>query len=240
MKVTLSQLITDLHIGDELFWEPIRLAPASAWSGHLAIAFWLTKVLQPRIFVELGTHTGNSYSAVCQAISTFGLPTRAFAVDTWKGDEHSGFYDERVIQELEAHNESHFAGFSKLLRRTFDEARPYFPENGIDLLHIDGLHTYEAVKHDFETWKSALSDRAVVLFHDVNVREMQFGVWKLWLELSDSYPSFEFHHCQGLGVLGVGRSQCEILSRLFDLGSDPESAALVRRIFASRGELFRS
>jgi GT2 family glycosyltransferase len=189
--------------------------------------------------VELGTHSGNSYSAFCQAIAQFNLPTRAFAVDTWLGDEHAEFYDEVIFSELHSFNERHFAGFSKLLRATFDEARNYFAEASIDLLHIDGLHTYEAVKHDFETWRNALSASGVVVFHDINVREREFGVWKLWQELQESYPSFEFHHSEGLGILGVGSSQPRLLKRLFELGEDPHSAALVCHLFAARGEVFK-
>jgi GT2 family glycosyltransferase len=240
MKLTLTQLITDLQIGDELFWEPLRLARPGSWSGHIPAAFWLTKIVTPRVFVELGTHAGNSYSAFCQAVSLLGLATQAFAIDTWQGDEHAGFYSEDVYREFNSFNESHFATFSKLLRTTFDDARACFDEGSIDLLHIDGLHSYEAVEHDFANWKGALSDRAVVIFHDTNVRERNFGVWKLWLELAESYPSFEFHHSEGLGVLGVGGNQPRTLRRLFELRSDPESAAIVRRFFAARGELYRT
>jgi GT2 family glycosyltransferase len=239
-RSTLNQIIECLEIGDELFWEPSRQVIPGVWTGHLAIAFWLIKAARPAMFVELGTHSGNSYAAFCQAIAQMGLATRAFAVDTWRGDEHSGLYGEEVFRALQAFNESHFGAFSKLLRTTFDEARGYFPDSSVDLLHIDGLHTYEAVKHDFETWKSALSPDAVVVFHDTNVREREFRVWKLWQELAEIYPSFEFHHSEGLGVLGVGESQPRLLRRLFELGRQPQSAATVRGIFASRGEAFVS
>src|SRR5271165_5014653 len=235
----IAVILEALEIGDELYWEPSRQV-ISAWPGHVATAFWLVKATRPTMFVELGTHNGYSYSAFCQAIAQLGLSARAFAVDTWHGDEHSGQYGEEVFEELRAFNESHFAGFSKLLRSTFDEARSYFPDTSIDLLHIDGLHTYEAVKHDFDTWKSALSASAVVVFHDTNVRERDFGVWKLWQELAEIYPSFEFHHSEGLGVLGVGETQPRLLRRLFEIGSDPQSTAIVRLIFASRGETFRN
>jgi len=236
-----SRVLELLEIGDELFWEPARQTTSGwAWTGHLAIAFWLIKAARPSMFVELGTHGGNSYSAFCQAIAHFGLHARAFAVDTWRGDAQAGLYGEEVFEELHAFNENHFRGFSRLLRTTFDQARSYFAESSIDLLHIDGLHTYDAVKHDFDTWKSALSASAIVVFHDTNVRERDFGVWKLWQELTQFYPSFEFHHSEGLGVLGFGQQQAPLMKRLFELGGDSQSAAAIRRIFASRGDTFRS
>jgi GT2 family glycosyltransferase/SAM-dependent methyltransferase/glycosyltransferase involved in cell wall biosynthesis len=235
----ISQVLADLQIGDELFWEPVRIVPPEPWVGHIPFAFWLVKALRPEMFVELGTHSGNSFSAFCQAIASLAIPGRAFAVDTWKGDEHAGRYGEEVFADLVAFNNAHYVGFATLLRTTFDDARRYFADGSIDLLHIDGLHSYEAVQHDFEHWRSALSRRAVVVFHDINVREHDFGVWKLWHELSHRYPSFQFDHSYGLGVLGVGEHQTALLQRLFELGTNQQVALEVRRWFSSRGVSFQ-
>jgi GT2 family glycosyltransferase len=235
----MNQVLSELEIGEELFWEPVRLVPPEPWVGHIPFAFWLVKALRPEMFVELGTHSGNSFSAFCQAIASFGIPGRAFAIDTWKGDEHSGNYGEEVFEDLTAFNNAHYLGFATLLRTTFDDARAYFADASIDLLHIDGMHSYEAVRHDFEHWRSALSQRSVVIFHDINVRERGFGVWRLWRELSLQYPAFQFDHSHGLGLLGVGPEQVPILRRLYEMGRDHQAAAGVRRWFASHGVTFQ-
>ena len=120
-----------------------------------------------------------------------------------------------MLENLRAHHDPLYGSFSRLIQSTFDEALAYFADGTIDLLHIDGYHTYDAVKHDFENWLPKLSERAIVVFHDVNVREREFGVWRLWEELSERYPSFTFLHGHGLGVLGVGRSLPDPVQPLF-------------------------
>ncbi|CAG9255576.1 hypothetical protein PUN4_240021 [Paraburkholderia unamae] len=219
---------------DSIFRTPHLLGKASAWWAHVPFAFWIVSACRPRLLVELGTHNGVSYAAFCEAVSRERLATRCFAVDTWQGDEHAGNYGEQIYNELRGFHDKHYADFSELLRCTFDEATDHFADGSIDLLHIDGLHTYEAVKHDFERWRSKLSDRAVVLFHDTNVHERNFGVYQLFAELRSRYPSFEFLHGYGLGVVAVGEHAPETVRALCELSSPSEIHA-IRERFAHLG-----
>ena len=214
------------------FWPPLHLVE-SAWLKHGPFAFWLTEVLQPRILVELGTHNGFSYLSFCQAVRRLKAETSCFAVDTWTGDDHAGHYGEDVFARLNATNEENYPRFSHLIRDLFDDALPRFSDGTIDLLHIDGRHTYKDVLHDYETWHPKLSERAVVLFHDTRVRERDFGVWQLWAELSRQYPGFEFEHGHGLGVLAVGHSIPAGLRDLIE--ATPEERTAIRTVYARLG-----
>lgn len=191
-------------------FRPNHLKDPNAWIGHTPFAYWVIEKLRPKVFVELGTHSGNSYFSFCQSIQENQSGTKAFAVDTWEGDTHAGFYGEQVFNSVEQAN-LQYKSFSTLLRTTFDSAAGYFDNGSVDLLHIDGLHTYEAVKHDFDTWLPKMSKNGVVLFHDTNVRRDSFGVYRLWEELSKEYKSLEFFHSHGLGILDLSPQESRII-----------------------------
>ncbi len=219
---------------DALFLPTLLPGTISAWCGHIPFAQWCIQNLRPQVLVELGTHNGVSYSAFCSAVKRYHAPTRCFAVDTWEGDTQAGHYSDQVFQNVPEHNELHFNGFSTLLRMTFDEALGQIEDGTVDLLHIDGFHSYEAVSHDFETWRGKLSPRAVVLFHDTHERKEGFGVWQFWSEIRSQYPWFEFQHSHGLGVLAVGPQAPEaILALCAQTGS--ETGELLQQRFALVG-----
>lgn len=210
----------------------------TAWAGHIPFAMFLIDIARPRTIVELGTFRGVSFCAFCQAVEFLKLDAKCYAVDTWKGDEQAGLLEEEAFAKLRAYHDAHYAGFSDLIRSTFDEALSRFENNSIDLLHIDGLHTYEAVKHDFTTWLPKMSERGIILFHDTNVRENNFGVWKLWSELCEKYPHFEFLHTHGLGVLAVGSEIPDEARFLFE--ADERQTEILRKFFCGLGSNINS
>lgn len=194
---------------------PKRLAP-STWIQHVPFAMYLIDALRPRVFVELGTFYGVSYCAFCQAVKELQLETRCYAIDTWQGDPQGGFFGHEVLADLKEHHDPLYSQFSELIPSSFSEALNRFEPSSVDLLHIDGFHTYEAVKNDFDTWLPKMSERGVVLFHDIAVHENDFGVWQLWQDLKTKYPSYEVSFGYGLGVIATGDKYPQSLSALFE------------------------
>ena len=195
---------------------------------------------QPGLIVELGTQWGESYFTFCQAVEEQQIPCLCYAVDRWQGDEHAGRYGEEVFDEVSSYNNRYYRQFSYLLRRSFDDALAQFEDASIDLLHIDGLHTYEAAAHNFHRWLPKVRDGGIILLHDICPRYEDFGVWRLWDEIKAEFPdTFEFHHSWGLGVVARGHvnRKSTLAEILFD--GSPSARETLRRhyvIYASHLE----
>jgi hypothetical protein len=84
-----------------------------------------------------------------------------------------------------------------------------------------------------------MSERGVVLLHDINVTvenvgapAMHFGVRRLFDETKAAYPHFEFDHCYGLGVLVVGARAVPEVMELVARSKTPAFG----EYFAAKGE----
>ncbi|QKE75809.1 class I SAM-dependent methyltransferase [Arthrobacter citreus] len=173
----------------------------SAWKGHGKFAYDLVQFVNPKKIVELGTHYGFSFFCFCQSVKNNRISSECFAIDTWQGDLHSGLYNDEVYNTVSEVIQKYYQKEAKMLRSSFDTAIENFEDESIDILHIDGFHTYEAVSHDYTTWLPKLAKEGIVLIHDTEVRIQDFGVYKFWEEIKQQHPSFEFTHSHGLGVL---------------------------------------
>ncbi|MFH1112350.1 MAG: class I SAM-dependent methyltransferase, partial [Pseudomonadota bacterium] len=217
---------------------PIKVVPASAWSGHIPFLFCLIAALRPRRHVELGVHNGGSFFAACQAYQDHEVKGRCIAVDSWEGDKHAGFHDDTVFTDFASRLSRHFSDVGSYIKGNFNEVAHYFSNESIDILHIDGLHTYEAVSNDYFTWKDKLTKEGVILFHDICEYRDDFGVWSFWADLKTQYPHLEFTHSHGLGLLYLGDDGENPIYKLIELCNSNRSAYdYLQWFFKSIGEV---
>lgn len=140
------------------------------WNSGLGngvyILYSLVRALEPEAIVEIGSARGKSTCAMALACSENGKG-KVFAIDphmenSWTdaGNElDSGRFLEGRLSEYG------LTPWCQMIRsRSVDAAGGW--SRKIDLLFIDGDHTYEGVRRDFELFAPFLTDRSIVCFHD--------------------------------------------------------------------------
>jgi predicted O-methyltransferase YrrM len=172
---------------------------ATTWRGLGSVGYQIVRQFRPRVAVELGSFGGFSTCALGLALRDHVPGGRLYAVDTWQGDAHAGNYAGEVLNQFTRFRQT--LGLEEVivpLRMTFEEAVRHVPR-GIELLHIDGLHSWRAVSRDFRTYRPLLAPKALVLFHDVNAHFL--GMRLFWLLASRRYQTALVPFSCGLGVL---------------------------------------
>lgn len=171
----------------------------SIWMRHAALAHGMTLLLKPQVVVDLGVFSGCSSIAMGLALKRLGRGV-VYAVDTWEGDDHVGKYDRRVYHRfLEEVHLLDLQDHIIPLKMLFSEAQEHI-HGPVDLLHVDGLHTYRAARSDFHLFRNRLSPGAPVLFHDVANRGYP-GMLALWHTLAWRYRAYRMKHASGLGII---------------------------------------
>ena len=179
----------------------------SAWKGHFEFSMFLVNYIKPNIIVELGVDYG--HSTFCLASPNIGT---VYAIDCFEGDIYAGF---KTTENIFKDFKTELLNKSLLLSDNIIPIKGYFDDvvltfdKQIDILHIDGLHTYEAVKNDFEKWSVKNNPNAVIIMHDVIAYSDSVG--KFFNEIE--FPKFYFTHSAGLGV--VCKNQ-QVLDDLLD------------------------
>lgn len=183
---------------DKLFLTNLDDTPATAWYGHRKFAENLVRFLNPKVIVDLGVDWG--YSTFSFAIPRIG---HTYGVDNFTGDDFVGTdelrkkYDFVMMKREKLHLQDNLT----LIEGDFTDVAQTWDKT-IDILHIDGIHKYEDIKRDFETWSKFVTDDGIILLHDTCVESLNsrdYGVKKFFDELD--MPKFTFTHCYGLGVI---------------------------------------
>lgn len=96
------------------------------------------------------------------------------------------------------------------LRSTMETVQQHL-DGLLDVLFIDGDHSYEGAKRDHDLYSPLVRRGGVIAFHDIVPHaDERVGVWQLWRELKERHMSEELvtktplpHIGGGIGILRV-------------------------------------
>jgi hypothetical protein len=161
---------------------------------------------KPKAVVEIGTAKGGTLFIWC-ALSD---PRAVLASIDLPGGIHGGGYPRwksLVYRRFAQPKQSlHLLRMDSHLSSTRDYLKTMLLPEGIDFLFIDGDHTYEGVKADFEMYSPLVRPGGLVAFHDICIHrsELNCNVDKFWREIRTKYKTWEFIENPNQGVYGIG------------------------------------
>jgi predicted O-methyltransferase YrrM len=171
---------------------------------------WLLDVLRaerPKTVLEIGTYSGGTLflfsrvaasDALLVSVDMQHMVGRAGRYSPYALVRHSFARERQRIELIDAAN-SHDP-------TTVDRARAVLRGREVDFLFIDGDHSYEGVRRDFELYAPLVRVGGLVGFHDVSPRSTPHteGVARLWSELEARHETQECVAPGGDDGYGIG------------------------------------
>jgi predicted O-methyltransferase YrrM len=132
---------------------------ASLRFDEAALLYRLVRELQPNLVVEIGRYRGGSTLLLAAALDGKGI-VHSYDIDTRQGRDGNGL-DRELVAALER-----FGLRERVELHVADSRTVRPPSEPIDVLFVDGDHSEEGVRADFEHWSPRVRVGGHVLFHD--------------------------------------------------------------------------
>jgi len=156
--------------------------------------------------LEIGTATGGSIFLFSEVVNdkarlvTVDMHSKLFGYGypSWRIPIYKSFPRGKQIINL-IRGDSHTA-------ETLKDVKMALVGEKVDFLFIDGDHSYEGVKKDFEMYGPLVKSGGVVAFHDIVDGPEAFvgGVPRFWKEIKNNYKHDELVENWKQGGLGIG------------------------------------
>jgi predicted O-methyltransferase YrrM len=175
-------------------------------TSELASFLNLLRRRHPRVVVEIGTASGGAFHAFCQVASDNAL---LVSIDL-PGGEFGGGYDEdgalRMRSFARKGQSLHFLRCDSHERSAKERLLGILSDLPVDLLFIDGDHTYKGVREDFEMYSPLVRSGGLVVFHDIveGPPDAVGGVPRFWKEIKRRGEVQEIVENWAQGGCGIG------------------------------------
>lgn len=166
----------------------------------------LLKNRKPVSVLEIGTFKGGSLFLFTRIASERG---HIISVDL-PGGMYGGGYPAWIIPLLKSfatqQQQVDLIRADSHLDETCLQVKTCLGSQGVDFLFIDGDHTYEGVRRDFEMYSPFVSPNGIIAFHDIVPPRGNngSGVHRFWSEVKKNYNYIEFVRDWNQGSCGIG------------------------------------
>jgi len=161
---------------------------------------------KPRSVLEIGTNLGGTLFVLCRLAD----PSATLISLDLPGGQFGGGY--RWFQALLF---QHFPSRGQRLHLIRDDSHKFdvwervaaiLQDQKLDLLFIDGDHTYQGVRTDFEMYSPLVRAGGMIVFHDIvqHPADVKCGVSYFWNEIKIRYRHEEITENPTQGWAGIG------------------------------------
>lgn len=181
----LRKLVDPAWLGEKMFQASVRRATAPPQSGDIEgfLAPIEERTLQWSVgsvppggkIVEVGSYHGKSAVNFAYAVRKRGGDATIFCVDTWRNENIEFARNVDVFARFEA-NVAPYRDLIVPLRGRSEEVGAAWDRGPIDVLFIDGDHSFEGVTRDVEAWVPHVKPGGLVMFHDTGLEEVWKGI----------------------------------------------------------------
>jgi predicted O-methyltransferase YrrM len=162
---------------------------------------------KPKVLIEIGTAAGGTLFLFCRVaaenatIISIDFPDARFGggYPWWRIPLYKGFRLPKQKLHLiraDSHN-----------IKTLEKVKHILADRKADFIFIDGDHSYEGVKKDFEMFSPLVKQDGMITFHDIVVHPAETGceVNRFWNDLGhDRYIKREIVLDENQGQCGIG------------------------------------
>jgi predicted O-methyltransferase YrrM len=167
------------------------------------------EVRQPKTILEIGTARGGTLFLFTRAahreayLVSLDLPNGQFGGELVT---HPSLREMILPRMALPRQTMHFLRGNSHIDETYQATMAVLAGRNLDVLFIDGDHSYDGVKADFEMYKPVVSREGIVAFHDVAQHSKNSGceVSEFWSEVKHSYRHEEIIENSDQGWAGVG------------------------------------
>ena len=182
----LENLIIKLGFNTELLREQPKIVKDNGgglliWQYPIQFSKYLCLLREQNInsYIEIGCRWGGTFVLTNEYLKKYNSINKSVAID---------IIDSPVVDYCISNNETQFIKINSQSKEFIN----YINSNYFDLIFIDGDHSYNGVKNDYEISKNS---GKIFVFHDI-INDVCPGVVQFWNELKNNekntYNFFEF------------------------------------------------